>query len=93
MITKIKLKNTLFALENRGFIQGILNGRYKDTNYAIHKNNNTWVVYLLDGDEYAYLIQGYNTKKSAIKAIESGDLRQRVVEQTTLYNEALRLTW
>ena len=87
MLTKIKLKDTLFALENKEYINKILKNRIDGTNYSTLKSGSDWVVYVLNGDEYAYITHGYGTKKEALAAIVNGTLKKWLQEQAQLYGE------
>lgn len=69
------------------FLASIYDNRYKDTNYSIVKGGKYWTICVIKENLGIFSVIGYTTKKRAIKAIESGELKEMVLAQRSLYNE------
>ena len=91
MISLIEYDDLNFFELNPNFLKKINDNRYKDTNYSIVKDGSYWAVYVIDDDLGIFETNGYSTKKSAIKAIETGELKREIFTQQLLYNEIVKV--
>lgn len=85
MISLIDFENLKFFEDNPKFLKNVNDGRYKDTIYSIVKIMSKWVVYIIDNEIGVFETFAYDTKTSAIEAIESGKLKKEIKEQYFLY--------
>lgn len=91
MISLIEYDDLNFFELNPNFLKKINDNIYKDTNYSIIKDGSYWIIYIIDKDLGIFETNGYSTKKSAIKAIESGELKREIFTQQLLYNEIVKV--
>lgn len=91
MISLIEYDDLNFFELNPNFLKKINDNRYKDTNYSIVKDGSYWSVYVIDDDLGIFETNGYSTKKSAIRAIETGELKREIFTQQLLYNEIVKV--